>query len=310
MEGDDLNVQRDEFELLRVWEQSDRVPNDEEMTAFRRRARLQQAKWRERKGYPIGIYRGHELGSLLEDPENEGRNFLSPHIRQAVEHRLTNKEEHQQLEPNRLRTNMLSSMPLCFNLFGELWDKPDEATKALRTWLPDVEGEVESLRFEWAPGRLDPQYLGNRTAFDAAFLLRRPDGSRGIVGVETKYHEVAKKEETPGPNRLPRYEEVVEMSGAFKPDWRDKVIGTKLQQIWLDHLLVLAMLQHPSGEWTWGRYLLVRPASNSSFRDVAEEYREVLARPETFVELTIEKLLDAHAPPSETEREFRQRYLW
>ena len=31
---------------------------------------------------------------------------------------------------------------------------------------------------------------------------------------------------------------------------------------WLEHLLLLSMLQHPSGEWTWGRYVVVHPAGN------------------------------------------------
>lgn len=305
-------MQADNEELKRhdVWEKSDRVPNDEEMTAFRRRARLQQSKWRESRSYPIGTFKGHELGSLLEDPDDEGRNFLSTHIHDAVKHRLTNKEKYQQFESVRLRTNMLSSMPLCFNLFGELWGRSAEATKALEAWLPHFEGDVEEVRFEWSPGRRDPAYLGNQTAFDVAFLSRLPDGTRGVVGIETKYHEVAKKEERPGPNRLPRYEEVTEKSRAFKPNWRDKLIGTKLQQIWLDHLLVLAMLQHPTDGWMWGRYVLVRPEGNTSFRDLAEDYRGVLAEPETFVELTIDQLIDAHVLLPDLERDFRKRYLW
>lgn len=305
-----MNVNKEELERHRVWEKADRVPNDEEMSAFRRGARLQQAKWRESKGYPIGTYNGHELGSLLEDPDDEGRNFLSPHIHDAVKHRLANKEQYQQLESVRLRTNLLSSMPLCFNLFGELWDRPEEATKALLAWLPGFQGEVEEVRFEWSPGRRDAGYLGNQTAFDVAFLSRLPEGGRGVVGIETKYHEVAKKEERPGDNRLPRYEEVTDASGAFVPDWRDKILGTALQQIWLDHLLVLAMLQHEGGEWAWGGYLLVYPEGNKSFREAAARYREVLVDRETFVELTIEQLLDAHVLPSEVEREFRERYIW
>lgn len=305
-----MDIDREELERHQVWEKSDQVPKDEEMTAFRRRARLQQSKWRDEKGYPAGTFKNHELGSLLEDPKDEGRNFLSAHIHRAVDHRLANKENHEQLGATRLKTNMLSSMPMCFNLFGELWERPEDASRALKAWLPGVEGEVESVRFEWSPVRLDPSYLGNRTAFDVAFLLKGQQGRKGIVGVETKYHEVATKEDPPGPNRLPRYEEVTDSSDAFKPDWREKLIGTSLQQIWLDHLLVLSMLQHPSGEWSSGRYVLVRPEANSSFRELVEQYREVLVDAETFAELTVEELLDAHVLPDGIEREFRARYLW
>jgi hypothetical protein len=43
-----------ELEAARCWEADDRVPGRPEMTAFRRRARLQQARWREEHGHPIG----------------------------------------------------------------------------------------------------------------------------------------------------------------------------------------------------------------------------------------------------------------
>jgi hypothetical protein len=116
-------------------------------------------------------------------------------------------------------------------------DDPKRATAAVESWFPDVPGTVRQLRFEWSPGRLDPSYLGNRSAFDAAFLLDVPDGTKGVVGVETKYHEHAQAEDRPRPDRLRRYREVTERSGLFKPGWDQFLVGTDLQQLWLDHLL-------------------------------------------------------------------------
>lgn len=51
--------------------------------------------------------------------------------------------------------------------------------------------------------------------------------------IETKYHEHVKTERPPSGERMARYEEVTERSGAFKPSWK-QLIGTELQQIWLD----------------------------------------------------------------------------
>jgi hypothetical protein len=53
-----------------------------------------------------------------------------------------------------------------------------------------------------------------------------------------------------------------------------------------------------------------RPEGNSSFRELAERYREMLVDQSTFVELTIEQLLDAHVLPEDLERDFKARYLW
>ena len=146
-------------------------------------------------------------------------------------------------------------MPLCFNLFGDLWPDSGIAAKAVSQWWPDAPGGDVSLRFEHSPGRLDPAFLNNRTAFDAAFGIAESNGHEAIIGIETKYHEHPKREPIPAPHRLPRYIEVTERSNAFVPEWRDRILGTQLQQIWLDHLLVLAMLQHSSGKWRWGRFV-------------------------------------------------------
>ena len=37
--------------------------------------------------------------------------------------------------------------------------------------------------------------------------------------------------------------------------------------MWLEHLLLLSMLQHASGTWSWGRYVVVHPAGNIDFAD-------------------------------------------
>jgi hypothetical protein len=77
----------------------------------------------------------------------------------------------------------------------------------------------------------------------------------------------------------------------FVSDWRERIIGTDLQQIWLDHLLVLSMLQHPSKRWTWGRFVLVFPADNPSFVSAAARYGALLTDTATFSANTIEALL-------------------
>lgn len=277
---------------------------------------MQQALWREAKAYPIGQHgrsdKRRDLGSRvpLDQAKEVGWNFLSQTAFEAARHRAANPHPHETLNPERLWSDLLSSMPLCFNLFGELWNDSTAATQAWKAWLPDLAGDVEEVCFEWSPGRLDPSYLGNRTAFDVAFLLRCPDASKGIIGVETKYHEFAKKEKPPKENRLPRYREVTEAAGIFNVGWEKALIGTEFQQIWLDHLLVLSMLQHPGQQWSWGRYVLVYPARNPSFAAAAEAYREVLTDDETFAPLTIEQLLDAQVLPRSLEQGFRERYLW
>ena len=85
--------------------------------------------------------------------------------------------------------------------------------------------------------------------------------------------------------------------------------GTDLLVMWLEHLLVLSMLQHPSGEWSWGRYVVVHPAANTDVGDECARYDALLADNSTFSAVTLEALLAAGALPSRLTRALRARYL-
>lgn len=91
---------------------------------------------------------------------------------------------------DRLRRNLLSSQPLCFNLFGYF---AVEGANALLPWVRTFAHKAEaitSIRLEHAPSakELGEAQLGG-SAFDAFIEYRLPNGLRGFIGVETKYHE-------------------------------------------------------------------------------------------------------------------------
>jgi hypothetical protein len=79
--------------------------------------------------------------------------------------------------------------------------------------------------------------------------------------------------------------------------------------MWLEHLLLLSMLQHPSGTWSWGRYVVVRPAGNSDVADACTRYGDSLVDRSTFTSVTLEDLLDVDALPAQTTAALRDRYL-
>lgn len=304
-----------------VLESVDRVAGDRETTAFKQRARLHQALWRAGQGFPEGTEptrprpdaKSRPIGSRLEIDFAfaTGANFLTEGARGAAQYRVSRPEPKQTLNADRLYADLLSSMPMCFNLFGPLWADPERAALAVRNWWPDAPGQLSTIRFEWSPGRQVPgRYLENRTACDVAFELAAPDGRRSLVGVETKYHEHCKPEAAPSADRVRRYLEVVGQCDIFRSGAVDALLGTRLQQIFLDHLLVLSFLHDRTARYDWVKFVLVHPERNPSFANAGREYAELLSDASTFEVRTLESILADGSLPADASSAFRTRYLW
>jgi len=309
---------KEELEAAHCWEADDRVPGRPELTAFRRQLRYHQSRWRESKGHPIGSQpivpkpgaAARPVGSRLPlaYARETGANFLTAGALDAARGRTSIIEPHQSFDHERLWADLLWSPELAFNLFGDLAADLRLADRAVHTWWPDVPGTVGDSRFAHSPGRLDPAWLGNLVDWDVAFVLDLGDGTQGIVGVVTAYHEVNRRQ-PPKPSRLPRYREITKRSGFFGRGALDAVNGTELIHIWLDHLLVLSMLQHPSRAWRWGRLVVVHPAGNTDFADACNRYRALLVDQSTFSSVTVEELLDAGVLPAATAAALSHRYV-
>jgi hypothetical protein len=309
---------RAELEAALCWEASDLVPRSPAMTAFRQRARLHQARWREREGHPVGSQPyaprpgvdPRPVGSRipLVYARDTGANFLTKAALEAVTARSAIVEREQSIDHPGLWADLLSSEALAFNLFGDLAADPSRADRLVHSWFPDAPGRVGEVRFLHSPGRLETQWLNSLRQFDAAIVLRLEDGSHGIVAVDVTYHERLKPE-TPKPENLWRYREVHERSAAFRPEAFDQVKGrSDVWSPWLEHLLLLSMLQHPAGGWTWGRYVTVHPADNVHMADRSARYEQLLADPTTFRSTTLEDVLGTGVLPSPAVRALRDRY--
>jgi len=311
-------LSQQELEAVHCWEADDRVPGQPELTAFRRQLRYHQSRWRESNGHPIGSQpiapktggAARLVGSRLPLAygRETGANFLTAGALDAARARTSIIEPHQSFDHQRLWADLLSSVSMSFNLFGDLAADLGLADRAVHAWWPGTPGTVSGVRFAHSPGRLDRAWLANLVAFDLAFVLDLGDGTRGIVGVVTAYHDVNRRQ-PPKPSRLPRYREITDRSDFFAPGAIDAVNGTELIHIWLDHLLVLSMLQHPSRAWRWGRTVVVYPAGNTDFADACIRYRALLVDESTFASATVEELLDAGVLSAPTAAALRDRYL-
>jgi hypothetical protein len=307
-----------ELEAVRCWEADDRVPGRPEMTAFRRRARYHQARWREANGHPIGSQPivpksgkpARPVGSRLplDYAQETGASFVTRGALAAVRERTSFVEPHQSFDHQRLWAELLWAPALAFNLFGELAGDLALADRAVHAWWPDAPGTVSAVLFEHSPGRFDWAYLGSLRSFDAAFVLDLGDGTQGMIAVDVNYHDRAKPA-TAKPVGRPRQREVAAGAGVFAEGAVDAVDRTDLLVTCLEHLLLLSMLQHPDGRWSWGRYVVVHPEGNVDLAGISSRYAELLTDRATFSSATIEQLLAAGALPRRSTTLLRERYV-
>jgi hypothetical protein len=100
--------------------------------------------------------------------------------------------------------------------------------------LPAFTGSVRQLLFEHSPGRGNPKFTADHTAFDALIRYSDCHGRHGFVAFEIKYSESMRE---PIPELRPRYDELSQASGLYVNPAAAALRGNPLQQFWREHLL-------------------------------------------------------------------------
>jgi len=148
---------------------------------------------------------------------------------------ITAKAENASIEEHRLRSNLLSSMPLCFNLFGHIREYEHDVAVPLSAALELDIAKVTRIEVEWAPS--PAEHLGDKTAFDAYIEYLDSKGDSGFVGVETKYTESFSQVEYTGDI----YTAVTESAGSgFKPGAAEILKEKGTNQLWRNAMLVVS----------------------------------------------------------------------
>ena len=262
---------------------------------FQCRSRLRQSMWREEQGYPIGEYSSKgetkSMGSLLAMPwaEETLNNYLNDLIRDVIRAEVLDKEKSKGklFGKPRIFNNLLSSQPLCFNLFGELQQDLFLATKVINELVPGGVKEVTAIEFEYSPGRGDERYTGDRSAFDVYVLYTTVKDGKGFLGIEVKYHEDLRGDDAP---LRERYDEIAKIMGCFDLDDLDDVKLGPCQQIWRDHLL--AWIHKDVDGFDEGTFVFLCPKDNQGCAYPMEYYGNKLTNTESILSWTLEDVVD------------------
>jgi hypothetical protein len=242
----------------------------------------------------MGEHRGKPLGSRLAMPAAKAglTNYLTENIRGVVRREVLDpvRSRGKLYGKPRIFNDLLSSQPLCFNLFGELQLDLDLASRVFRRLTAGRVHEVTAVGFEHSPGSGDVKYTGDRSAFDVFVQYVTAEGERGFAAIEVKYHEDLS--DKPATHKA-RYDEVASAMACFHPDAFVRLKQKPLQQIWRDHLLMGSLLQDVAEAYADGFFVFLYPEGNERCAAAVEAYRGCLRSTGSFVAWTLEGVVAA-----------------
>lgn len=239
--------------------------------AFTQKARLLQSMYRVEIGEKEGIgptrTSKRKYGNMITGGEVSGKNFLMKETFEYAKERVKNRKNGETIDEFRLFNNLLSSMPMAFNLFHPLMlllkQNPDKVTLAIKSVFKNIPiSNVTEIGLEFIPTPTE-KYTKDKSAMDAYIKFLDDKGDKYIIAIETKYTDVL------GVNEAQKCEEQKQMlidTGLFDDIFKGLLIDhkIKLTQIYRNLLLteryriveglkdsysvVLSPKEHPSTE--------------------------------------------------------------
>jgi hypothetical protein len=180
---------------------------------------------------------------MLPDDAPAHAQWLTRHVAAFADRRISgNQEGDASIETHRLERNLLSSMPLCFNIFGQFDAYRQAAARTMNAVLPWHITAIREIRVEYAP-TLARNELGDATAFDAFVHVDTPDGP-SFLAVETKYTEPFSPKQYP-PDK---YRDIAEGdAGWFMTGTSQAASGPATNQLWRNAMLAQLTDKHYPG---------------------------------------------------------------
>ena len=282
----------------------------------RRYRRLQSWYRQEVLGVAPGLdAKGNAVGNLLPAEEvasDNALNFLQrSELAKIAEDRIADPSG--TVEADRLRRNMLSSQPLCVNLFGPVCGLNLQlVAPVLQTLLQCEISTISKPRIEWSPTPAR-EYLNDRTAFDAYFEYERTDRARGFVAIETKYTDSFSDDRAirKSSEKQEKYRTAAAAAGDYDMERLDELFHRKCSQLF--RMALLAELWRKAGGFDFGICLVAALREDTDAIEAVDRLSAVHGDPSQIVRhRSLEEIVEALGTVPGLDRwasDFRRRYL-
>jgi hypothetical protein len=193
--------------------------------------------------------------------------------------------DHISIDEFRLFNNMLSSMPMCFNLFADFRAAVQERHIACVDVLAAIFKTspislVDDIVVEMIP-QPTCEYIDDKTAWDAAILYQDDRGGKGLASIETKYTDKL------GSNQASKEDKKLKLAeelGLFGDGWLEWYGPHHFNQVARNLLLTLAY-QRKHGIAHAIDYVLAPEADEEALRVVNELKSRLSSKYQTSIEM-------------------------
>lgn len=234
---------------------------------------------------------GSSAARLSTDAAKAGANFLTPEIFGQARCDLAYREPGALFDIERMYGNLLSSMPLAFNLLAPLKADKALARRVFNRLAPGLAKSISHIQMEHSPGRGDVAFTADGTAFDAIVTGRAADGARTFVAIEVKFSESMFEPEA----RLrPRYDELARSSELYVEPDDPALRKNPLQGLWRAHMLSQSMAD--ADLYDRGVFVLIAPRQNREVQRAARQYSKRLNEADgkvVFINIELEDVIEA-----------------
>lgn len=297
-------------------------PQAKSDNAITKKYRLHQSEYRAKilkVPYGVGPNKNSKTkyGNFLVNGEVNGLNFITKEAFYYAKQRVLDKQINNYLtiDEYRLFNNMLSSMPMCFNLFSDLrrmliYD-PKSVSKTIKKMFKEIEwvDDVTYIGIEFLPLPIY-DYTNDKSAFDAVVLVKNQNGNKGIISIETKYTDLL------GTNTASNSEiknKIIKNNKIFKKDYVEYLINNGYKQIHRNYLLTYSFAKkHNIKNYT---NIIISPEDdNASIIEIKEIQKNLINNKETILKISLEDvvkraLLSESKKIKEVMNKFKQRYI-
>ncbi len=272
--------------------------SDNRFTAL---CRLHQAKHRAtilNEDYGYGPYKRSRsrYANMLIDGEESGSNFITTaafaFAKEKVKQKATNKGL--LIDEYRLFNNMLSSMPMCFNLFSDLralvLTDQTEASRVVKHLFPELNWieKVLEIDVEFIPIPII-DYTNDKSAFDAMIIVEDSSGNKGLISIETKYTDLL------GSNVAADSEvknRIVTEGGFFTPQLQAELAEDGYKQIHRNWLLTYAYAQKHGFSHFVNVVISPNSKKNKDDTEIEELKGEMVEHQDTIFKISLQEFVE------------------